>query len=272
MTRTILLAACALIAACSGGASEATTAPAARKAAPAPAAAARASAAPAAGKASTVEEATSLYEFDYSYPGEAARIPALRAALDAERDKLRRELVEEATGGRDQAREAGFDYHPYATGVGWQKVTETPRFLSLSAQVYSFTGGAHPNHGFDSLVWDKTADARLDPVAVFASAAAFDGAVQQRFCAALDKQRGERRGEPVNRASGDPFDACIAPSEQTVILGSSNGRTIDRVGILVAPYAAGPYVEGDYEVTVPVDRALLAAVRPAYREAFAAGR
>ena len=42
--------------------------------------------------------------------------------------------------------------------------------------------------------------------------------------------------------------------------------------MVVAPYAAGPYVEGDYEVTLPVTAKLLALVRPQYRKFFAVKR
>ena len=232
-----------------------------------PATAATVAASP--GPPDTFQVSGELYEFDYSYPAEAGRIPALRASLDAERDKLRGQLFAEARQGRDEARQAGFEYQPHALAQAWLKVAETPRFLSLSAQVYTFAGGAHPNHGFDSLVWDKQANARVEPLALFLSPAAFDRAVQARFCAELDRQRAKRREAPVRRDSGDEFDRCIAPSEQTVILGSSTGRAIDRIGVLVAPYAAGPYVEGDYEVTLPVTPAVLAAVRPQFRPAFA---
>ena len=65
------------------------------------------------------------------------------------------------------------------------------------------------------------------------------------------------------------FYDCIKPSEQTVILGSSNGKAFDKIGILVGPYAAGPYAEGDYELTFPVTARLLAAAKPEYRAAFA---
>ena len=68
------------------------------------------------------------------------------------------------------------------------------------------------------------------------------------------------------------FDDCIDPVKSTVILGSSNKRTFDRIGVLVGPYEAGPYAEGDYEVTLPVTQAVLAAVRPEYRAAFSLKR
>ena len=219
------------------------------------------------GGASAVKESSDLFEFDYSYPAAAGRIPALRTWLDTERDKSRAQLIEDATTGRAEAKDSGFEYHAYASGRAWQMVTETPRFLSLSAQIYDYTGGAHPNHGYDSLLFDKQAGARLAPLALFASNAAFDAVIQKPFCALLDKERSKRRGEPVV-GDGSMFNDCIKPSEQTVILGSSNGRAFDKVGVLVGPYAAGSYAEGDYEFTLPVTAALLKAVKAEYRGAF----
>lgn len=225
------------------------------------------------GGPSKVEESTDLFEFDYSYPAEAGRIPALKFWLDAERAKARTQLIEDATAGRAVAKKSGFEYHAYASGRAWEKVTETPRFLSLSAHIYDYSGGAHPNHGYDSLLFDKQAEneqgMRLAPLDLFASKAAFDAVIRQPFCALLDKERGKRRGEPVVRDKG-MFDDCIKPSEQTVILGSSNGRTFDKVGVLVGPYAAGSYAEGDYEFTLPVTAVLIKAVRPEYRGEFSA--
>ena len=267
----VLLIALTLLAACQREApppaATATSSAAASNSAVSGDASAKTTAASSGGGASAVNESTDLYEFDYSYPAAAGRIPALRAWLEAERSKARAQLIEDATSGKAEARESGFEYHPYATGRAWEKVTETPRFLSLSAQVYDYTGGAHPNHGTDSLLFDKQAAARRAPLALFASSAAFDAVIQPRFCALLDKERSKRRGEPVSR-DGSLFNDCIKPSEQTVILGSSNGRAFDKVGVLVGPYAAGPYAEGDYEFTLPVSAALLRAVKPEYRDAF----
>ena len=269
---TLPLIALTLLAACKSEAppsASATAAASATTTADVPATTNSATAVASGGGASKVEESSDLFEFDYSYPAAAGRIAALKAWLDADRARSRAQLIEDATAGRTEAKESGFEYHAYASGREWQKVTETPRFLSLSAQIYDYTGGAHPNHGYDSLLFDKQAGTRLAPLALFASGAAFDAVIQQPFCALLDKERGKRRGEPVVR-DGSMFDECIKPSEQTVILGSSNGRTFDKVGVLIGPYAAGSYAEGDYEFTLPVTAALLQAVKPEYRGAFGA--
>jgi hypothetical protein len=56
--------------------------------------------------------------------------------------------------------------------------------------------------------------------------------------------------------------------DATIFLGSSDGESFDRIGIYYAPYTAGPYAEGEFEFTLPVTKAVLDTVRPAYREAF----
>lgn len=228
-------------------------------------------AAAAGGGASAVAESTDVYEFDYSYPAEAGRIPALKSWLDTQRETARKQLLADAGDGQKAAKEGGFEYHPYAYGRKWLKVAETPRFLSLSAELYDFQGGAHPNHGFDALVWDKQAGRRLAALDLFAAPGAFDAALGQSFCKALDAERAKRRGEPVTPGDG-MFSDCIKASDQTVILGSSDGRAFDKVGVLIGPYAAGPYAEGDYEFTFPMTHTLLGAIKPAYREAFASRR
>ena len=54
----------------------------------------------------------------------------------------------------------------------------------------------------------------------------------------------------------------------TVLVGSSNGKTFNRIGVWFGPYVAGPYAEGAYELTFGVDKAILDAVKPAYKAAF----
>lgn len=222
------------------------------------------------GKAFAIKEENALYSFDYAWPAAAGAIPGLRTWLEAQRDRMRAELIALAKETRTYAVRNKEEFRPQAKGMEWQKVAEIPGWLSLSAQGYEYTGGAHPNSWSDSLVWDKAANQRRAVTDLFTSKAALDRAIQADFCARLDAERAVRRQEKVNRASGDEFDTCIAPSEQTVILGSSNGKAFDRIGVLVAPYNAGPYAEGPYEITVQVTPALIGAAKPAFRKSFAA--
>jgi hypothetical protein len=221
--------------------------------------------------ASKVAVETEDYTFAYSYPAAAAAVPALAAWLDERRAAVRAELDRDTAAFRKEARDEGIPYRAYDSTIEWKVVTETPRLLSLSADTYDYTGGAHGSPGFDAIVWDKVAARRLAPTDLFASPAAIQTALGDAFCAALDKARERRRGEPVVR-SDDSFSACPKVEEATLILGSTDARAVDRIGLLVGPYVAGPYAEGTYDLTLPVTPAVLAAVKPQYREAFAAAR
>ena len=216
-----------------------------------------------------VDARTADYVFSYSWPAQVEAIPALRAHLAADQAERKRTLAGEAAEARRAAAaDPDLRFVPYTLEVEWQVVTDLPGWLSLSQRNSHFEGGAHPNSGFDSRVWDRKAGRALAPRDLFVSAKALDDALRGPFCDALDRERAVRRGEPVNRASGDDFDACIAPSEQTLILGSTDRKRFDRIGILVSPYAAGPYAEGSYDITVPVTPAVLQAVKPEFRAAF----
>ncbi len=162
---------------------------------------------------------------------------------------------------------ATFRIAPYDLMYVWQQVADIPGFQSLSSEIYSFTGGAHGNTGYGALVWDKAAGKELKPVDFFTSSAALGSQIRPTYCKKLDAERRKRRGNDV----GDPdgmFNECIDPMEQTLLLGSSNGKSFDRLGIVAGPYAAGPYAEGSYDVTLPVTQAILDQVKPEYKSAF----
>lgn len=242
-----------------GGASAAATAiaPPPPPAPPAPNAAAR-----------KVAEENDLYDFAYAYPAAAAAIPALRDMLDKDLDKQKAELIRDAREGQKDARQSGYPFNAYSASTDWQVVTDLPGWLSMSTILGSYSGGAHPNYVYDTILWDKTANQRRAPADLFTSKAALSKAIRAEFCAALNKQRAQKRGEPVKAGSTAMFEECIDPVDSTVILGSAGKQGFDRIGVLVPPYEAGPYAEGSYEVTLPVNAAVMAAVRPEYRDAF----
>ncbi len=246
---------------------------------PAPAAPVPPSPAPAAASASAsasvssvdgvkIAEETELYEFNYSYPAEAAAIAGLRQWLERDTISSRREITEGAK--EDQASRSAESarYTRYSLSVSWEKVAQIGDFLSLSAGTDIYLGGAHGMQGFQSLVWDGRAGQRLEPAEMF-DEVALDRAIRADFCDALDAERSKRRQMPVNRDSGDGFDACIAPLEQTLIVGSTDGKAFNRLGILIGPYAAGSYAEGTFEITLPVTSAVMRSVKPQYRGIFA---
>ena len=224
-----------------------------------------------AGEGRAIAESTEDYEFEYSWPVAANSIPALATVLQRRADSARAELVENAAEDRAAAAEADYPFRPHSFMGEWELVADIPGWLSLSGTISTYSGGAHPNSGFDSLLWDKETGGARNPLDLFRSPQNFENAIARRFCTMLDAERAERRGAPVDPDADDYFSDCPVVEEVTVLLGSSNGETFDRIGILVMPYVAGPYAEGSYEFDLPVDTALLDAVRRNYRRSFSLG-
>ncbi|MXP41698.1 DUF4163 domain-containing protein [Altererythrobacter soli] len=224
------------------------------------------------GGAKSVDEESELYSFEYSYPAEAGEIPALRRQLDAELAGRKKELIASAREGMEQAEDSGFPYNAYSFSKEWKVVSDLPNWLSLSGGFSSYTGGAHGMYGLDSLVWDKQVGRGFPAAELFNSTEALDRALGERLCEALNRERKERRGEPVPEGSDEEFDRCVGVEDATVVAGSSNGRTFNRITVWFGPYVAGPYAEGSFELEFPVDQAILDAVKPAFRPAFSIAR
>lgn len=227
-----------------------------------------------AGEAKAVEEENDLYSFAYAYPAEVGALPALVADLDRDAEESKAQLIEESEEDRASAQENDYPYRAHSFSREWKVVANLPRYLSLSGEFATYTGGAHGMYGLESLIWDKQEDVSVQGVELFRSAEALDQALGDRLCDALNAERAERRGEPVDTEMADAtgFDSCQYVKDATVLVGSSNGETFDRIGIWFGPYVAGAYAEGSYELNFPVDAAVREAVKPEYREAFAAAR
>ncbi len=225
------------------------------------------------GKATSVAEETDAYVFGYAWPAAVSAQPDLAARLQSDLEQHRTDLKSEAREGQADAQKNGYPYHAHSFDETWKVVTDLPGWLSLSGEWSTFSGGAHGMYGIESMVWDKRAKKALDGIELFTSPDALDAALQPALCRALDAERAKRRGRPVPSAGGEEdygFNSCQHVKDSTVLVGSSNGTTFDRLTIYFGPYVAGPYAEGAFELDLPVDRKVIAAVRPAYRASFSA--
>jgi hypothetical protein len=220
--------------------------------------------------ARSVSEETDDFLFQFSYPAEAGRIVELASLLDIQLEQRREELANESNDARREARQDGFPYNKHSYTAEWKVVADLPGWLSLSNEVATDSGGAHGNSTVESLVWDKKAEQAMDAKRLFTSPAALEEAFGDRFCEALDRERAKRREEPIAEGSDAEFDQCPGIKELEILVGSSNRRTFNRLTVYAGPYVAGPYAEGAYEIDLDIDRAILDAVKPEYREAFSA--
>lgn len=258
---------CLVLAACHGGSDSPAPQPSATATA-APAATATASSTAAPTGANEVKETNDLYSFAYSWPAAAGNIPVLAERLETQLEKSKRDLIDSANKGKEEAESNGFPYNSYYFSEKWKVVANLPHWLSVTGDFSTYTGGAHGNYGRETLVWDKKVGRGFPAIDMFASPAALGDALGDKLCKALDAERAKRRkGQPKGKGLAE-FDKCVGVDEATVLVGSSNGKTFNRVGVWFGPYVAGPYAEGAYELNFGVNQAILAAVKPAYKAAF----
>ncbi|AJA07977.1 hypothetical protein SKP52_05250 [Sphingopyxis fribergensis] len=217
--------------------------------------------------ASNVTEKSDLIEFVYAYPKDAAQIAELANALDGDRAAKREALIAAAQRDKAAAEKGGFPYRVHSHRQNWQRVTSTPRFLSLSAEIDSYAGGAHGMQSFDTLIWDRNRRRQMKPLDLFISSEAFDAAIRDPFCAGIKRAKAAK-GILADEAPDSPFAKCPPASAQTIWLGSSDGRYLDRMTIAIGPYEVGPYAEGSYKINVPVTGALVKAVKQEFARDF----
>ena len=235
-----------------------------------PAVVASAKATASSSKGVKVREQTKLYVYEYAYPAQAAAIPALAAVLDQRGAKARDEMIGEARAMEDEDARGEFPVPQHSFEEDWQVVADLPGWLSLSGFFSTYSGGAHGMYGMEGYVWDKERGRGMASEELFYSADYLGSMMDNRVCQALNKEREERREEPIVENGDDMFTGCPELSDGTVLVGSSNGKTFDRITVWFGPYVAGPYVEGHYELDFPMPQAMLETVKPAYRNAFSA--
>lgn len=214
------------------------------------------------------EEETALLHFRYGWPAAAEQIPGLSAALRRQMAAARRWAIDHAAEGRRDARRMGRDYVQQDYDQVWEAAGATAQLLSLVSGTFALTGGAHGDMSDSALLWDRAADREVEAAALLGPGLA---GMTGRFCAELDRQRAENRGEPVRPDPEDPFARCPPLTEQVIAPADDDGNgRFELLRVMLPPYVAGPYVEGDYVVDIAFAPADLARVPDRYRPDFEA--
>ena len=227
----------------------------------------------AAAKPVAIDEETDLLEFHLAWPAEVSGIAALAAKLREAAMTHKAELLKIAAEDKESRARENFPFHAYEFGQDIEIEGDTPRLLSLSRSWYEFTGGAHPNHGTEGLLWDRQEGREVPFGEIFeAGPAKLETLLKPALCAALNKARAEKRGPDDSAAvvgPDDPFNQCPKLSELAFIPGGNPGHPMTKLTAHADPYIAGPYAEGDYDIELPVTDAMIAALKPDYRSYFA---
>ena len=256
-----------IVAGCSGQmpANQANAAAPTPSEAPAPASAAA--------KPVTMDEKTDLLDFHLAWPAEVSAIPALEKTIRDPALAHKAELLKTAASDKADREKQGFPFNAYDFSEDYEVAGDTPRLLSLTDTISEYTGGAHPNHGTKALLWDRDGGKTIAFTDLLdGGSAKLDGLFKSAYCAALDKERAKKREGMGGEAGApdDPFNQCPKWSELALIPKGDAGKPMGTILIHADPYVAGPYVEGDYDVELPVTAAFIAALKSEYRSSFAA--
>jgi hypothetical protein len=205
-------------------------------------------------------------DFEYGWSSEANAIPALVARFTADLKKQRASLTTQAQKDAADRKKRGFPFNAYQQVTSITTEGETPRLLSLRNDTYAFTGGAHGNSGTKAILWDRKLSKQIDFSTLFRNGSGYLTALRGPYCKALNAERKKRRqGEQL----GGEFDQCPAFSVLTFMPADPKHKgRFNQVLIVADPYVAGPYVEGSYEISLPVNAALTAKLKPEYRGSF----
>ena len=197
-------------------------------------------------------EKSPLYELSLKVPAAAMDIAPLKqrifALYQADADQAKADAKEDKDGNPD--------FHPYQVDTTWRVTYESPAVLSLSADTFADTGGAHPNGAFQTLVWDKRSGHAVPIEALFApdqSKAAL-AAVAEAATKAWVKTYTQRSGQAPGPDADNAADG-IGPDPdklKTYALTYAKGQT--NANGIVLLYGAGqvwPHVLGDFRLSVP---------------------
>jgi len=149
------------------------------------------------------------------------------------------------------------------------------KYVSAIVDESQFTGGAHPNHGSATFLWDRETNARADFKTLFKDTSTGSADMQTLSKLILESLAAEKKArdipfeltdmwfkdwKPEFKMFGEP---SLAPSTEA---GKSSGVTFH-----FSPYEVGAYVEGDYVAFVPAS-ALMPLLTPEAQRLFGGAR
>ena len=216
----------------------------------------------------TYSRETAYADVELTLPEAVIAYPDLHATLYREEVQGMRAFLEGAQS--DHTEYSGEDgFPPYERSVTYEVAGQSARLLSLTEVSYEYTGGAHPNSSFGAVLWDKTADRRLQPASLFRRGADMT-ALDRALCDAINTARSALMDEPssLTLEGGGAFTCPRAAQTPFVLAASTTGGRVGGLEFLIGPYQVGPYAEGSYQIVVPqsVFRSL---IDPAFSAEFA---
>jgi len=205
-------------------------------------------------------------EVSLTLPEDFRRFPALHETLYSESEAELKAFVATAIQTRADLQKEGFDSPPYFRSSVWHLSAENTQLASFYAEHTEFTGGAHGNMNFQTILWNKADNQPLDTAALFVPNADFK-AIDAYLCTQVEVER-SRRTETPTRQSDTGFTCPRLSESRLILIPSTLPDRFGAVEALYAPYDVAPYAEGPYRIRIP-QNLLRGVIAPDYRQNFA---
>ncbi len=213
----------------------------------------------------TFSEKTDHASVDLKLPEAVKTQPDLHARLYSEGVKNLRAFTEGAAGERAELEGQGLEIPPYSREIEWNLGADTSKLMSLWKVESEYTGGAHGNANFGSVLWDKALKRMVGANVLFKPGA--DKVMDKALCDALMAEKKARLKEYYS----PPGQDWTCPKWREISFALAPSTAPGKAGgllFLLPPYRVGAYAEGTYEVTVPVG-VFAGYLTPAYADEFA---
>lgn len=191
--------------------------------------------------------------FDDAIKAEAPLLKNLTGASKTWAAKMLKELLEQRKDLGDLP--ADIRNRPWEAERSYgQSALIADRYVSVIRSDYNYTGGAHPYHAGDTLLWDKR-DGKMISIRPFFTELADNGpamtAIRNAVVADLKVEKKKRDNDNPDMSLVDALEPKllkIGPVSLTpsTVSGKSSGLTFHY-----SPYAVGSYAEGEYTAFVP---------------------
>lgn len=168
------------------------------------------------------------------------------------------EESERDTAGQWREHKDFFRNMAYSFDRGYRLQAAAGKYVSVEISESQYTGGAHPNHEIDTLLWDRELERRADFKTFFIDTENNSPAMTALAKLVKDAVIAEKKTHDVPVEDGDiwfkewkpEFEIFGAPGlAPSTEAGKSSGVTFD-----FSPYAVGAYVEGSYTVFIPAEK------------------
>jgi uncharacterized protein YndB with AHSA1/START domain len=128
-------------------------------------------------------------------------------------------------------------------------------YISIVRSDYTNTGGAHPNSGVNTILWDSSAKKRISIRPFFTETADGGPTMKAMAKAVLTSLTAEKKKRDAGETATDGWFEYVQPKllkigavtlAPSTVAGKSSGLTFHY-----PPTAVGPYAEGEYTAYVP---------------------